>query len=437
YRTDFSQAEVDQDQVNLTRFNLFFPEKREFFLENSGVFNFGATGAAAGGGGGNNLLPFFSRTIGLNEDTGRPIPIVGGTRVSGSIGRQEVGFLTMKTESDNGIRSNNFVVARTKRHLLRNSFVGAIVTSRDSTASGDYNRVYGTDAVFQFFNRLDLTGYFLKSDTPSVAKDEDASRFSAAWRDNLISFGADYEKVGDNFNPEMGFIRRDDMSHYSGDFTLNPRLDRNPHIRDFNITANYDYYADVNGNLETRTDDFRFNMEFENSATVGFSTTHTFERLKEVFARYRVPVGDYRFRDYTVSYNSDRSRVLGGRMNYTWGDFWNGTRRSVGGDITFKPNYHWQADLTWSRNDVKVAAGEYPTTLVGLKVLYAFTSRAFLNTFLQYNAERHQFSSNIRFNIIHRPLSDIYVVFNERRDTRTGQVLDRGVIFKFTNLFNF
>ena len=178
-------------------------------------------------------------------------------------------------------------------------------------------------------------------------------------------------------------------------------------------------------------------LSFEDSATLNFTTTETFERLAEEFSRYTIPIGDYKFRDYGISYTSDRSRMIGGRINYRQGDFWNGTRRSIGGEVTLRPNYHWQIDTTFSRDDIKVLAGDFPTTLVGLKVLYAHSSRSFLNTFLQYNRERNQFSTNIRFNIIHHPLSDIFIVFNERRDTITGDVLDRGVVFKFTNLFNF
>jgi Domain of unknown function (DUF5916) len=432
YRTDFSQAEVDQDQVNLTRFNLFFPEKREFFLENSAVFDFGTRSGASN----NNLLPFFSRRIGLN-DAGTVIPIIGGARVSGTVGRQEIGFLAMKTKHDGNRPGDTFVVGRVRRDLLRNSFIGAIITSRDSTQPGDYNRVYGTDAVFQFYNKIDLTAYYLKSVTPNVDKNDDARKFSLGYKDNVWSISGGYEKVGDNFNPELGFIRREDNSHYSGDAAYNPRVERVRQIRDYSLSASYDYYAGVDGHIETRTDSQKFNLEFSNSATLTATANQTLERLKQTFTRYAIPPGDYHYRDYTIGFNSDRSRLIGGRLNYNWGDFWNGTRKSPSGDVTFKPNYHWQIDGTWSRNDIQVPSGRYLTTLVGMKVLYAFSSRAFLNTFLQYNAERHQFSSNIRFNIIHHPLSDLYIVFNEHRDTLTGQVLDRGIIFKLTNLFNF
>ena len=193
----------------------------------------------------------------------------------------------------------------------------------------------------------------------------------------------------------------------------------------------------MTGEIETREHRGSLGITFENTSSLTFTTTETFERLESEFSRYSIPIGDYKYRNNSIAYSSDRSRVIGGRVSYGWGDFWNGTRRSLSGSVTLKPNYHWQIDTTYSRNDIKVPVGNFVTTLVGFKVLYAFSSRTFLNTFLQYNADRNQFSTNIRFNIIHHPLSDIYVVFNERRDTVTGEVLDRGVVFKFTNLFNF
>lgn len=429
YRTDFSQAEIDQNQVNLTRFNLFFPEKREFFLENSGIFNFGDR--ATGG----NLLPFFSRRIGLSE-SGIPVPIVGGTRVSGTAGKQEVGFLAMKTERTREAPSNNFVVGRLKRNLLGNSFVGAIFTSRDSSRPGDSNRVYGLDTVLQFFNRLDVGGYYLRSDTPGLRKDNDAGRFLVKWQDDVLTVSAEYEKVGPNFKPEMGFVRGGDTSHYSGNFAYNPRIRRRG-IRDITLRSNYNYFASVTGRIETRSSEAGFAMAFNDNSVIDLNANESFERLERLFIRYRVPQGDYTFRTYSASYTSDKSRRISGRMSATWGGFWNGTARTLGGEITVKPTHHWQSDLTYSRNAIALPSGSFPSTLVGFKLLYAFNSRAFLNSFVQYNAETHQVTTNIRFNIMYRPLSDVFVVFNERRDTRGNGIVDRGLILKVTRLFQF
>ncbi len=401
------------------------------------MFGFSGRNSAAQGRGGGNLIPFFSRTIGLSP-SGSPIPIVGGTRVSGTVGGSyEVGLLAMKTESDGDVPSNNYLVSRIKQNLLRNSFIGAIVTSRDSSIAGDTNRVYGADAVFQFYNRLDISGYLIQSDTPGLDGPSQARKVALGWRDNDLSFGADYEKVEADFNPEMGFIRRRDNFHYSGAFSYSPRFNNSDLIRNLSLRTSFDYWEDLTGEIETREHRVSLGMTFENSSSLTYTTRETFERLEEDFSRYSIPSGDYKYRNNSIAYSSDRSRKIGGRASYGWGSFWSGTRRSFGGSVTLKPNYHWQIDTTYSRNDIEVPVGDFVTNLVGFKVLYAFSSRTFLNTFIQYNADRNQLSTNIRFNIIHHPLSDIFVVFNERRDTITGEVLDRGVVFKFTNLFNF
>ena len=182
YRTDFAQVEVDEQQVNLSRFSLFFPEKRDFFLENADNFTFGPGG---------NLLPFFSRRIGLSRD-GNPIPIVGGMRVSGRVSQYDIGLLAMTTERLDATPFNTFLVGRVKRNLLTNSWIGALITNRDSGIDGDYNRVYGADAYFQFYNRWEFDGYLLRSDTPDKFGDDQAQRFATAWKDDELTVGAEY-----------------------------------------------------------------------------------------------------------------------------------------------------------------------------------------------------------------------------------------------------
>ena len=238
YRTDFAQVEADQQQVNLTRFNQFFPEKRDFFLENSGIFSLGGGNQnfqQGGGGGGNfgggnfnqnqNLVPFFSRRIGLSA-AGTPVPIIGGGRVSGQVGNYDVGFLAMKTEQSGETPSNNYVVARLKRNLLGNSSIGLLSTSRDSTIAGDYNRVFGGDARFQFFEKLELDAYLLRSETPGKSGLSQARRLNTAWRNDEINTSVEYQAVQPNFIPDVGFVRRSNMSQYSGDFSWLPQMDR-------------------------------------------------------------------------------------------------------------------------------------------------------------------------------------------------------------------
>ena len=434
YRTDFSQVEADQQQVNLTRFNLLFPEKREFFLENSGVFG------VAGGGGTANVFPFFSRRIGLSA-AGTPIPIVGGARVSGTTGSYDVGLLAMKTEGQGDAPSNGFVVGRLRRNFQGSSSVGAIVTSRDSARSGDFNRLYGVDTLLRFFQRkLDVSAYLLGTDTPGRQGPDQARLLDTTWRDDDFSIGARYETVQPDFNPEVGLVRRKDTTHYAGDGSWQPRPRNNMHVRNFDLAVGADLYQDPAGRVETREQAITTGMAFQNSSTLSFNVTNTFDRLVAPFVIQRpviIAAGDYTYRRYSLGYSSNRGRALSGNVKASSGEFWDGRSWSADGGFALRPNYHLDVNLTFSRNQVDLPAGDFTTTLVGLRLLYAFTSNAFFNSFLQYNATTHQFTANTRFNIIHRPLSDLYVVYNEQRDTITGVILARGLTVKFTNLFDF
>lgn len=443
YRTDFAQVEVDQQQVNLTRFNLFFPEKRDFFIENAGTFNFGSTGGGTTSSGSANLLPFFSRRIGLS-DAGTPIPIIGGTRVTGQVHRYDVGFLAMKTDALGSTPANNYVVGRVKRNLFRNSWIGSLVTSRDSILPGDYNRVYGADAHFQFYQRLEFDSYVLKSRTPGKTGRDQAGRFLTAWRDEELNISAEYNTVQVNFNPELGFVRRGANTQYAGDFAWRPLLRKSDLIRNLNFSTSIDYYeGSETGNVETRIQEANIGVQFENSGSISFTVNQTFDRLARPFLIHRsnpevsIAAGDYMYSSYGLSANSGQSRKFSVSGSFNNGDFWDGRRNSVGGGFGWNPNAHFGVDLTYSRNRVKLPQERsFTTELIGSRLVYAFSPRAFLNAFIQYNADTRQVSSNIRLDFIHHPLSHLYLVYNDRRDT-SGQLLERALILKLTNLFNF
>ena len=437
YRTDFAQVEADQQQVNLTRFSLFFPEKREFFIENSSIFGFGES-VLGRRGGGVNVIPFFSRRIGLSGST--PVPIVGGARMSGQIGNYDVGLLSMKTESVDGRPSDTFTVGRIKRKLMDSSWIGGIFTNRDSTVSGDYNRLLGVDARFRLFQRLELSSYVLKSTTPGVSGDDQARQFEAAWLDSDFTIAASYHETQQNFNPEVGFTRRRNIEKTSGNVSWRPRLESNERIRNLTFSAGIDYYANNDGEIETREQTLGTGIAFYGRSAINLSATRTFDRLSRDFAirsDITIPTGDYNYDRFSIGYNSNRSRKISGNVRYEFGEFWDGRRESASLGVALKPNPHLNFDLDYSRNQVRLSNGSFKTNLVGARLLYSFTTRMFLNAFLQYNTDARQFSSNVRFHIIHHPLSDLYVVFNERRDTQTGQVMDRALVLKFTQLFSF
>ncbi len=437
YRTDFAQVEADQQQVNLTRFSLFFPEKRDFFLENSGTFAVaGTTGFNANRA---NLVPFFSRRIGLSA-AGAPLPILGGARVSGQVNKYDVGVLAMKTERAGSTPSNTYLVGRVRRNILSTSWVGAIVTDRESALPNDYNRVYGPDVHLQLFDRLEVDSFLLRSDSPGKSGRDQARTLRTAWRADELIVSAEYNLVGANFNPEVGFLRRRDMSHYSGFVTLRPQLRSSDTIRNLNFTTGVDYYENGDGQIETRTQEATVGVQFANNGFVNFNITETFERLVSAFAirpAVSIPVGDYQYRRYSAAVRTGNNRKVGATGNVAWGDFWDGRSESLRGGLNLRPNHHLNVDLDYSRNRVTLRNGSFTTQLIGARVLYGFTPRAFFNAFLQYNADTHQVSSNLRFNFTHRPLSDLYLVYNDRRDTTTGQVLERAVIVKLTNLLSF
>lgn len=438
YRTDFAQVEADQQQVNLTRFPLFFPEKRDFFLENTGNFNFGANLGFRSSQA--NLIPFFSRKIGLSP-TGDPIPILGGGRVSGQVNQYDVGMLAMRTEEQGSAPANNFLVGRVKRNLLKNSWIGSIATSRSSTIAGDYNHLYGADAHFQFYQHLIFDSYLLQTDTPGKVGKNHARRFQTGWEDDELLVALDYNDVQTNFDPQMGFVGRGNMADYSEDVFWKPRFRKNDTFQLMTFQLSTDYYKNgSSGKVETRTAETSATLTFQNGASIGFDAFRTFDRLVKPFAirpTISIAPGDYIYLQYTPSVHTSPSKKISAVASYVWGDFWTGRQKSFNGELVFKPNYHLNVDLTYSRNNVKLLNGSFNTNLFGGRFTYGFTPRSFLYAFVQYNADTHQIKSNVRFDIIHHPLSDIYLVYNDTRSSITGQLLGREFIIKFTNLFNF
>ena len=313
YRTDFAHVEVDQQQVNLTRFGLFFPEKRDFFLENAGTFSFGA---------GNNLVPFFSRRIGLSRD-GTPIPIVGGTRVTGQVGRYDVGVLAMRTEREGSIPSNDYLVGRVKRNLFSNSWIGALATSRDSSVSGDYNRVYGADAYFQFYERLSFDSHILKSETPGRAGNDLAKQLEVAWREEELIVAAGYNEIQRHFNPELGFVRRGNNTRYNGVFSWNPRIERSGVFRNLVFGTSVEYYeSEETKQIETRAQRADLGIDFENNGSIRFAVTDTFDRLVDPFRIRRgieIARGDYEYLGYSARGSSAPGRRISGNGSVDWG----------------------------------------------------------------------------------------------------------------------
>jgi hypothetical protein len=224
------------------------------------------------------------------------------------------------------------------------------------------------------------------------------------------------------------------MAQYSGDAAWKP-LRQSQTIRNLNFGSSIDYQRRT-GKIETRTEGGTVGIQFQNNGSVNFTVNDTFDRLVRPFAirpAVAIPIGDYRYRRYSATLNSGNNRKVGVAASTEWGEFWNGDNTTVGGTLNVRPNYHVNVDLnSRSRWPPNGALHHEPSST---RLLYGFSPRVFFNAFVQYNADTKQISSNIRFDFIHHPLSDLYLVYDDRRDT-AGRPVERAVIIKLTNLFN-
>jgi hypothetical protein len=450
YNTDFSQVEADEQQINLTRFSLFFPEKRDFFLEGSGIFRFGPGeqgGGMAGGGGGmggrlgavrNDLILFFSRRIGLSE-SGEPIPLRAGVRVTGRAGPYEVGFLNIQQEALGLTPSTNFLVARVRRNVLANSDLGFMFMN--VARPGTFNRVYGADANFRFFQNLNVHGYAAKTAAPGLRDDTTAWRVGMSWRNNFWDTRHSFTSIGENFKNDLGFAPRVGIRKMSDFLGLHwrPRaLSRT--VREIFPHWQIDSIMDPTGRLDTRLVDYHLPVTFQNGTFLEVGVNSTFERLTGPFQLHpttAVPPGRYRFNEYFALLTSDRSRALSVNFRVGTGPFYDGYRQSYSSGATVRMGYRFNTSFTHTRNNVRLSTGRFQTDLLAVRAAYSFSTSIFLNALIQYNSVARTWSSNIRFNIIHRPLSDLFIVYNERRESGTGRLLDRALLVKFTYLFTF
>ena len=442
--TDFSQVEVDEQQINLTRFPLFFPEKREFFLENTGVFQFGDIPLERGPSRSNETQLFFSRRIGLSEER-TPVPILGGARLSGQLGKFSLGLLNMQTQDANdGTPGSNFAVTRVKRDILANSDIGVIVINRQGSQHGDLNRTFGVDANFRFFENLTINGYLAKTQTDELSGRDLARKITGQWRDNLFRVQVIFAETQENFNPEVGFTPRrgTETRSFRSRIELRPRPPRNPIIREFHPHFGLLYHMDENNRTITKEAHYAFQMIFHNGSSLEVHYDPDLDRLDLPFdirrdASLLVPPGDYRFGPWTLELGSDPSKKLFGTMNFTKGDFYSGKRTSMTATGTFRPNYRFSVENRYGLNDVDLQEGSFTTHLFRSRINYHFSTRMFLSAFLQYNSDRSLISSNVRFNFIHRPLSDLFVVYNEDRDVSGAGRTDRAFTVKYTHLISF
>ncbi|MGD9902401.1 MAG: DUF5916 domain-containing protein [Vicinamibacterales bacterium] len=448
-RTDFAQVEEDQQQVNLTRFSLFFPERRDFFLEGQGLFNFGAGQRGGDGGGGPSLTPvvFYSRRIGLS-DSGQSVPIEVGGRVSGRVGRYSIGLLNIQTDESRtaAAPATNFSVVRLRRDVLRRSNVGLIATHR-APGGGDANTVVGLDANLAFFQNVIAQGFWTAS-SPGGGDGSLAERSSyrGEFEYNGDRYGARFEHltVGRYFDPEIGFLRRQAFSRHYGRLRFSPRPRQNARIRKHYYEAEFDYITGADGVLETQEGRGTYRLELQNNDEWRLEYGRLFELLRQPFTVVPgrvIPAGGYRFDDLRTEYQFGPQRRLSGTVAVARGGFFGGTRTEAGyrGLVALSPRLTLEPGITLNWLDLPV--GRATTKLVTNRTNLTLSPRMALAVNVQYNSTSNSVISSIRYRWEYQAGSDLFVVYSDGRDTagRRGfpDLVNRSFVIKATKLWRF
>ena len=441
--TDFAQAEVDNEQVNLTRFALFFPEKREFFLENAGMFTVGTPNST-----GRIVDLFFSRQVGLT-DTGAPIPILGGARLTGKVGSNNIAVMDIQTDDALGQPGENFLVGRYSRDIGR-SQIGALVINKQANidAPGDahFNRTFAADMNLVLSDALTIDGFFAGTETAGLSGDQLGGHLRAGWLDRTWRVYAEYTDLDDNFNPEVGYVPRVAMRRSK----LHVEHDIRPGkwgIRMMDPMWNVTYITDQHGRLESRQFHHMIGTYFDNGASLVLWYNRYFERIDDPFraAGINVDPGDYVFWDTQANFRSDPSRRLYFGARVAPQTYYGGDRLDMSGSVGVRVTDQLAAQAEFARNDLDLPNGDVVVDIASFQLDYAFSPTMSLRSLTQYNSLTDQISTSARLRYMFRPGSDIYLVYDEvRRDTPwapdpllTNEYRDRQLLLKMTYLFSF
>ena len=425
FNTDFAQVEADEEQVNLTRFSLFFPEKRPFFLEGAGLFDFGIPRTSFRRP--PPLLLFYSRRIGLAE--GHAVPIITGGKITGKVGPYGIGLLNVFTDkfhTDASVTDpdeivdeprTNYSVLRMRRDLFSGSTVGLIVVNKQDADT--YNRAGGFDVAYRPADNINFRGLWARTFEDDVSDQRDALYFGGDWRNENLRVEGSYIDIGENFEPEVGFVRRQDVRRFRGEMRFTPMLAKFG-IRQIWAGPEFDFILNRDNELATREFTYMNWFELEGGGWFGFQAQRTFERLDEDFEirdDITIPVDEYHFNSFRVSINTDDSKKVSLRLGTNFGGFFDGER--VGFDIgpDFKPNGHFSFEPRFQFNRVTLPAGSFNASIFGTRVSCSLSTRFFTKVFAQWNSDSGVISTNFLLNYIYRPGSDFYLVFNQVYDS--------------------
>jgi hypothetical protein len=440
YNTDFAQVETDEQQVNLDRFSLFFPEKRTFFLENAGQFAVGDAQA---------VEMFFSRRIGIGDD-GDQLPIEGGVRVSGKIGNStNVGFLHMSSEAVAGIApGNKFTVARLNQELPSRSAIGFIVVNRDGDGSHlvapgmDENQTYAIDGRWGIGENLLLSAWAAKTSTPGLNGRDEAFTAKAAYDSATWAYRFDYGQVGADFNPEVGFLSRSNYRRASAFVMRRIRPENMWGLLEIRPHASYTGYWDFDGFQETGRSHNDIHWEFRNGYEIHTGIDLTREGVTEAFDivdGVTIQPGTYEHTEVTVVLHTNRAAPLSLTLRTTVGGRFGGDRMSLAPTLRYRIGETFSSELSYRYNDLDlpVPGGQFTANIARLRLSYSFTPKILLQALVQYNELDDILGTNLRFSWLQSANAGLFLVYNEVDEQGVGGLpAGREIILKYSHIFD-
>jgi len=412
YNTDFAQIESDDEQINLSRFSLFYPEKRDFFLEKAQLFEFGMA---------QKIQPFFSRRIGLSD--GHPVPILAGGRLTGKFKNSNVGFLNITTEGTSYQPLTNHTVLRFRQDVLGNSHVGFIFTNLQSKDMRE--RSLGLDTELWPSNDMRIRMWYSSLDPPHVRTERSAFHAGFNLNTDLHQFVLSHTTVGKKYDPAMGFVIVKDLRDYSGLARKSFRF-RNSWMRKINFEAIFDYMYTQQHDDFCRQNILQFSSEFESGDYLSMQFNNTFEQLDQDFTIYRgvvVPTGRYVYSTFNAQFQSNERRDLSGSMNCQFGSLYGGTQKGASLQGTYTFNEHISTSEGIECNDVHLPGGKFSTTIVRMRWNFTFTSELSLRTYFQYSSGTKKVTTNVRFHYLFGNDSDFYVVLNNLSSVDSNRMI--------------
>jgi len=408
--TDFADADVDTQQFNLTPYKLFFPEKRQFFLENAGVFSFPLEGES-------DLL-FFSRQIGIDPVTGEQVPINAGAKVTGSLGQFELGLMDVNTRTSGPNPWANFAVARTKYALWSGSYIGLMgIDKRSGSTTDSFNQSSGADTRLVFFRNLVVNGFASQTRTQGFSSGQSDLGAGFSYETSWFESFYDHRKIGPNFNPEVGFVERTDCICDFMDAALKPRP-KVRGLRELSFEGFLFHAPDTHHGLQTQEWQGTFRAEFHNGSYTDDDIVDVFtQKLTEPFNIYKnvyIPVGDYHWTRHQLTYGSPQNRRLTASFFERFGTYYNGRLNEARVRSTYRNNERLSFNFSeqWNRFQLPVEGGDFSVLVGSLQTNYSFSRFLTLSAIAQMNtANREAVSGNVRLRWNYRPDSDLYVIY--------------------------